>query len=167
MRRVRGASEGGFTLLEAVVTFVLIAVIVSLGVSYFTKTVTSANTSLDTLRLSRVQVAARQLAATDGGVYPTTVTSSLEVAGETVTTGPSTGPAVVSVERYDETTLVLADLGADGTTCSILVDHLNGVDAWGEAQHTPVGACSAGTAAAELADITSTDVHDPSTVTLT
>jgi prepilin-type N-terminal cleavage/methylation domain-containing protein len=166
--RLRSGRSGltGFTLIELMVVLVLISAILAMTDFVYTQVISSTNVSLDPLRLASVEVAARQAASENGGVYPTNIASTLTVSGLTVTSGQSNGPNTVSLYVANATTLVMAVLGADGSTCSILVDQVNGPRLWGVATGTPPGTCSGTSADTVLTQITSTNVHSPSAVSL-
>lgn len=160
------SQRSGFTLIELMVVLVLISALLAMTDFVYTKVISSTNVSLDPLRLASVEVAARQAASENGGAYPTNIASTLTVSGLTVTSGPSSGPNTVSLYVANSTTLVIAVLGADGSTCSILVDQVNGPRLWGVATGTPSGTCSGTSADTVLTKITSTNVHSPSAVSL-
>lgn len=165
MLRVRLFSgRSGFTLVELVVTCVVLGILAAVAVVTYSKVTDTVTARSDSMYLLRAELAADNLAANTGYQLPQTLASALAVPGLTFTTGLSSGPQNISVDWVSGTEVLFADLAGDHVQCLVLVDNLAGATTWGSDPGAGATACSAGDASADASSITSRTPTAPSVV---
>lgn len=151
-----------FSLIEMIVTLVVAVIMVALGVGAYQTLLGGASKVASDVELSTARLDVQRAAYANGSVFPEGVTD-FKTQGITYVTTASDGSGTVSVNRVDDTTLVLAQRTSD-EDCLVLVSSLVARPTW--ALDPRAATCSASLAGAHLAEITSLDGDAPTLLDL-
>jgi prepilin-type N-terminal cleavage/methylation domain-containing protein len=184
LSRCGPSASRAFTLIELILTLVVLAVLITILAFNATATSTALNVRTGWVTLGEAQLAARTVAQgnINGYYYPTlqagggcvSQISSTSSAAPTSTgltffyNCPSTSTTVVSITTPGSTTMYLTLL-VSSSTCLVMVDQLSGTSGdttnYGLDASVASGHCDAADVTSRIGSITSTSSIDPSSLT--
>ena len=156
--------KAGYTLTEIIVTFVVLAILSLISVGGFLAATNGSKQQVGFSSLQAVQSGLRASSVATGGIYSSTLITSLSVSGVVISGGEvlASGTVSVAVDPSNNTQAVMATVGSD-TGCVVLVDSPMSATRYGQFTITSSFRCNASAlTAGELAQVTSSVATSPS-----